>query len=336
MTDAERPEDGGATRAPQDAVPQDEVQDAVPQDVPQQAVQDAVPQDARPANPWAAPGAPGDDSVPIGYPYPHAHGPAGYGYPQPGYPHRYGPVDQRPMVAGTNGLAITSLVTGLTCCLWPAALGFGIAALVQLRRRRQGGLGLAVAGVLLGVLGLIAGVVQVVSDDFLDVSAAPRSRPSLPALPWPSGLPTTPPSLSGLTQVQQDFVDAMTELDLQNRVLEIPVDDRGMAFEESTRTAQVLVDTEVQLDKRQWPSEVQGTIATLVSSLEADKAVWRAAANDTADPVAAYHNALRTNAPSIAENLARTALGLTENNRPATPSSTPVPGATDSAPAGSV
>ena len=57
---------------------------------------------------------------------------------------------------GTNGLAIGALVTGLTCCLWPFGLGLGIAALVQLRKREQRGRALAVSGVVLGVLGLLA------------------------------------------------------------------------------------------------------------------------------------------------------------------------------------
>lgn len=72
-------------------------------------------------------------------PVPHPYAQVGHPYAQVGpYPYPY---DGRPVVEGTNGLAITSLVTGVTCCLWPAALGFGIAALVQLRRRRQEGSG---------------------------------------------------------------------------------------------------------------------------------------------------------------------------------------------------
>ncbi|WP_344465461.1 DUF4190 domain-containing protein [Kitasatospora kazusensis] len=61
--------------------------------------------------------------------------------------------------SGSNRFAIASLVTGLLCCVWPLALGFGITALIQLRRRGQRGKALAVAGVVLGGLGLCATVV---------------------------------------------------------------------------------------------------------------------------------------------------------------------------------
>ncbi|MDH6115603.1 hypothetical protein P3T36_007733 [Kitasatospora sp. MAP12-15] len=60
--------------------------------------------------------------------------------------------------AGTNGLAIGALVTGLTCCLWPLGLGLGIGALVQLRKRKQRGRGLAVTGIVLGLLGLLVSI----------------------------------------------------------------------------------------------------------------------------------------------------------------------------------
>ncbi|MFE9425040.1 DUF4190 domain-containing protein [Kitasatospora sp. NPDC006697] len=58
-----------------------------------------------------------------------------------------------PVRPSTNGLAVTSLVTGIICCFWPAAIGFGIASLVQLKKRHQAGRGLAIAGLVLGVLG---------------------------------------------------------------------------------------------------------------------------------------------------------------------------------------
>ncbi|MFE0464018.1 DUF4190 domain-containing protein [Kitasatospora sp. NPDC058965] len=103
------------------------------------------------ADPWAPPPA---DAVPAPA--------APHGAPQPWYvpgagqPSGWDPAGPRPAYPGTNKLAVTSLVTGLTCCLAPAALGFGIAALVQLGKRRQRGKGLAVTGVVLGVLGLLA------------------------------------------------------------------------------------------------------------------------------------------------------------------------------------
>lgn len=102
---------------------------------------------------WAAPAdepaAQPRRSAPPGQPGYPAHP----GYPNyPGYPGYGGVSDVRP---GTNGLAITSLVTGVICCCWPAAIGFGIGALVQLRRRRQAGRGLAVAGLVLGLIGAL-------------------------------------------------------------------------------------------------------------------------------------------------------------------------------------
>ncbi|MCC9308405.1 DUF4190 domain-containing protein [Kitasatospora sp. RB6PN24] len=102
---------------------------------------------ARPTDPWAPPA----DTVPAG------GAPTGTPRPYPSFP-APPPFDNRPVVPGSNGLAIASLVTGVTFCLWPVALGLGIGALVQLRRRRQRGRGLAVAGTVLGLLGLTAAV----------------------------------------------------------------------------------------------------------------------------------------------------------------------------------
>jgi hypothetical protein len=79
--------------------------------------------------------------VPPGYP--HA-----YGYPgPPGYP------VQRP----TNGLAIASLVLGILWIYWIGsilALIFGYIARKQIRERGEGGDGLAIAGIVLGWVGL--------------------------------------------------------------------------------------------------------------------------------------------------------------------------------------
>ncbi|WP_329569764.1 DUF4190 domain-containing protein [Kitasatospora sp. NBC_01266] len=119
---------------PQDAAPAETVEDAPRVDPWAPPVDGAAKASVPPAGLWAQPGA------------------------HPFHPQRPGPYDAPPRLPGVNGLAITSLVTGLTCCLWPAALGFGVAALVQLGRRRQRGRGLAVAGVVLGVLGLLASV----------------------------------------------------------------------------------------------------------------------------------------------------------------------------------
>ncbi|GAA1259171.1 hypothetical protein GCM10009665_56620 [Kitasatospora nipponensis] len=144
-----------------------------------------APPAAQPADPWAAP--PTHTASPWSVPGAYQ---APYGPPPHG-------VDGRRFVEGSNGLAVTSLVTGLTCCLWPAALGFGIAALVQLRGRHQRGRGLAVAGVVLGVVGLIAATFGLLTGtlhfhfDTADGTPAPPYRTTAPAVPEVPGTPGT-------------------------------------------------------------------------------------------------------------------------------------------------
>lgn len=260
---------------------------------------------------------------PVGpYPYPPAppYGQAGpYGY-------QY---DGRPAVEGTNGLAITALVTGLTCCLWPAALGFGIAALVQLRRRRQRGRGLAIAGVVLGMLGLVFGAVNAVNGNLHFHSGSTSATTSMPALPPPGDTPETPGNPTDLAQSQQVFLQDLAELEVQDSILQIPVTDPGMAVESSESVAQALTDTAETLKQTQWPAGVQGPISTLVNSLEADATVWNAV-RTSADPVSAFQAAVRTSAPAIAEAVARQALSLPGEDQPGDPDSdqpsdTPLP-----------
>lgn len=81
--------------------------------------------------PYAAPGW--GQTPPAGPPQsPWSQVPPPAGQPAPGRP-------------GTNPLAVTSLVTGLLA-LVPVSVGTGVAALLQVRRTGQGGLGLAVGG----------------------------------------------------------------------------------------------------------------------------------------------------------------------------------------------
>ncbi len=92
-------------------------------------------------------------------PYAPGHGPtpgpSGYGYP-PGYP-----ACGYPPMAGTNGLAVASLVCSL---LWVFGLGgvlaivFGFVARSQIKRSgdSQRGRGLALAGIIIGVAGVMA------------------------------------------------------------------------------------------------------------------------------------------------------------------------------------
>jgi hypothetical protein len=84
------------------------------------------------------------------------------GYPAPG---AYSPYQAAPQTGGTNGLAIASLVLSL---LWICGIGslvavvFGIIALSQTKKSGQKGKGLAIAGLVIGSLGLIATVVTTV------------------------------------------------------------------------------------------------------------------------------------------------------------------------------
>ncbi|MDI2126484.1 DUF4190 domain-containing protein [Yinghuangia seranimata] len=103
---------------------------------------DAAPQPA--ATPGPGPGVgfagqPYQQPYQQAYPHPYPYGYQGYNPPPGWHPDR------------TNRFAITSLVTSLTC-LWPVGLGFGIAALSQIRRRGERGKGLAIAGVVISSL----------------------------------------------------------------------------------------------------------------------------------------------------------------------------------------
>jgi uncharacterized membrane protein len=64
---------------------------------------------------------------------------------------------------GTNGLAIASLITAFTgflCCIGSiVAIVLGTIALDQIKRTRAEGFGLAVAGIALGVAGLVIALV---------------------------------------------------------------------------------------------------------------------------------------------------------------------------------
>ncbi|MBM6403176.1 DUF4190 domain-containing protein [Phycicoccus sp. CSK15P-2] len=97
--------------------------------------------------PSSYPPAPGLPTPPPGYP-PHPAWPAPPGQPMVVRP------------PGTNGFAITSLVLGLLGAVL-FSVGFGIAALSQVRRTGQAGRGMAVAGLCLSgawVLALVGAV----------------------------------------------------------------------------------------------------------------------------------------------------------------------------------
>jgi uncharacterized protein DUF4190 len=116
--------------------------------------------------------APGYPPSPPGFypPPPYQAGPPGYpsysGYPgYPEYPDPYDPYRPIP-TPGTNGLAIGSLVASiggfplLFACYagvaaWIAGIVLGIIALNQIKQTRQEGRGLAIAGIAVGVVGLV-------------------------------------------------------------------------------------------------------------------------------------------------------------------------------------
>jgi uncharacterized protein DUF4190 len=78
-----------------------------------------------------------------------------------GYPPGYGYPQQQP---GTNGLAIASLVLGILWIYWIGsilAVVFGHIALNQTKKTGQGGRGMAIAGLVLGYVGLAVVVLVV-------------------------------------------------------------------------------------------------------------------------------------------------------------------------------
>ncbi|WP_415847587.1 DUF4190 domain-containing protein [Tsukamurella strandjordii] len=85
-----------------------------------------------------------------------------------GYP-AYG----QPAQSGTNGLAIASLVCGIlsipSACVWGLGILFGIAAIImgiiamkQTKQTGQDGNGMALAGLITGVVGLLLSIVLLV------------------------------------------------------------------------------------------------------------------------------------------------------------------------------
>lgn len=82
------------------------------------------------------------------------------GGPQPPYPPPPNYYQQHPpyaMPRTTNGLAIASMVLGILWIYWIGsilALIFGYVARNQIRERNQGGDGMAIAGIVLGWIGV--------------------------------------------------------------------------------------------------------------------------------------------------------------------------------------
>ncbi|WP_329483744.1 DUF4190 domain-containing protein [Kribbella sp. NBC_01484] len=178
------------------------------------------PHAQQPATPWAAPGQPQPQQPPPPYgqpqpqptqpPYGHAGGQTPYGQPggqapygqpqygQPQYPAAYGPAPAPygygygypGTTGGTNGLATAALATGIGGIFFglaaPVAIGLGIAALVQLKKRQETGKGMAIAGLVIGSLTIIGylvlfGVLIAIGSTVDDTSSAPEPVSSAPA-----------------------------------------------------------------------------------------------------------------------------------------------------------
>ena len=105
----------------------------------------------------------GGSNAPYGGGYPPP--PSGYAAPPPEYgapyPTGYGYPATQP--SGTNSMAIFSLVAsvvGLLCGVGSViGIGLGVIAINQIKKTRQGGYGLAVAGIVVGVASLVISIV---------------------------------------------------------------------------------------------------------------------------------------------------------------------------------
>jgi hypothetical protein len=99
-----------------------------------------------------------------GYPPPQGYPPPGQGYPPP-------PGAAYPQAVGTNGMAIASLVCSLLgwlCGIGPIlGIIFGVLALNKIKQTGEGGRGLAIAGIAIGavliVFGIIGGIFSLIS-----------------------------------------------------------------------------------------------------------------------------------------------------------------------------
>lgn len=121
-----------------------------------------------PAYPSNPPGYPPAGYAPAGY-SPAGYSPGGYppvGYPAPGYPPGYPAAGYPPAPAGTNSLAIFSMIAAVLGLLPLCGFLFSIAggvlgafAINQIKRSGQGGYGLAVAGIAVSVATLAIGLV---------------------------------------------------------------------------------------------------------------------------------------------------------------------------------
>ena len=91
-----------------------------------------------------------------GQDYPSYPGP-NYG-PPAGQPYAYPPVAPVP---GTNGMAIAALIVSLVAC-GPVGLILGIVSLSQIKKSGEQGRGMAIAGVVIGAISIIAVIIAII------------------------------------------------------------------------------------------------------------------------------------------------------------------------------
>lgn len=93
-------------------------------------------------------------------PYGQPYGPpAPYYPPVPYYPPAYPPPQS------TNGLAIASMVLGILWLYWIGsilAVILGFVARNQIKQRREAGDGMAIAGIVLGIVGVVTLVIVII------------------------------------------------------------------------------------------------------------------------------------------------------------------------------
>jgi len=107
------------------------------------------------SNPYEPP--PPGDQPPYGQPPQYAQPPS-YGQPPPyGQPPAYGQPGPYPQNRSTNGFAIASLVCAFFCS--PLGIIFGFVARSQIRRTGEQGDGLALAGIITGIVFTIFGII---------------------------------------------------------------------------------------------------------------------------------------------------------------------------------
>ena len=131
------------------------------------------PQDTPPPFAGGQGAFPGGQGAPGGY---QQYPPGGYGQPGfgpvglgvPGYP-----------VQTTNGMSIAALVCGICgfLCGIPAILAicFGFAGLSQIKRNRQRGRGMAIAGIIVAVAWLALIVLDIAVNGTFSIGSSPDS-----------------------------------------------------------------------------------------------------------------------------------------------------------------